>query len=206
MQTRGPGDVEKREALILGASPRIAPLGPGEFGKEAMELVKEMRAAISLPPVEKIPDFNATMLRHPDLYRAHSDLALVLFKGALSRRDRQLAILRIGWLCQAPFEWGVHVRIGKATCGLTPEEIDWITVGSSARSWGEHDRAILRAVEELFEDAMISDETWEVLAKTHDDAQLLELPILVGQYQGVAYLQNSLRLRLPADNAGLRAR
>jgi 4-carboxymuconolactone decarboxylase len=55
-------------------------------------------------------------------------------------------------------------------------------------------------------DAMISDETWDVLAKTYDEAQLLELPILIGQYLGVAFLQNSLRVVLPEGYQGLRAR
>jgi hypothetical protein len=37
---------------------------------------------------------------------------------------------------------------------------------------------------------------WRTLAKRLDERQLIELPIIVGQYQTVAYYQNSLRLRL----------
>ena len=69
-----------------------------------------------------------------------------------------------------------------------------------------HAQAILRAAEELFADAMISDETWATLSKRLDDRQLIELPILIGQYQAVAYYQNSLRLRLHNGNLGLKAR
>ena len=53
---------------------------------------------------------------------------------------------------------------------------------------------------------MISDQTWATLAKTYNEPQLLELPILIGQYLGVAYLQNSLRVVLPEGYQGLRAR
>ena len=51
-----------------------------------------------------------------------------------------------------------------------------------------------------------TDDTWAVLAKTWDDRQLLEFPILVGQYLGVAYQQNSLRNRLMPGHVGLSAR
>jgi hypothetical protein len=81
-----------------------------------------------------------------------------------------------------------------------------VIAGSAAPGWGEHDRAVLCAVEELLGNAMISDETWAILAKTYDERQLIELPILVGQYLGVAYLQNSARVVLPEGYAGLAAR
>ncbi len=61
-------------------------------------------------------------------------------------------------------------------------------------------------MDELHTDAMISDETWAVLAETLSDKQLIELPILVGVYQGTAYLQNSLRIPLMKHNPGLMAR
>ena len=53
---------------------------------------------------------------------------------------------------------------------------------------------------------MISDATWEVLDSSLDDKQLIELVMLVGQYQTVAYYQNALRVRLREGNAGLSAR
>jgi alkylhydroperoxidase family enzyme len=139
------------------------------------------------------------------LYRRHTELAFQLYGGALAARDRELIILRTGWLCKAPYEWGEHVRIGKRV-GLTAEEIERVRTGSTALGWDENDRAILSAVEQLRENAMISDETWAVLARRLDERQLIELPILVGQYQGLAYLQNALRLRLIAGNPGLSAR
>ena len=116
-----------------------------------------------------------------------------------------VAILRIGWLCQAPYEWGEHVLIAKRL-GIGSDEIERVTRGSLATEWSEHERAILRAAEELHENAMISAATWEPLSKQLDDRQLIELPILIGQYQAVAYYQNSLRLRLHNGNLGLKAR
>ena len=55
----------------------------------------------------------------------------------------------------------------------------------------------------MHRDAMISEETWKSLARFLDEKGLMELPILVGQYQGVAYFQNSAHCRMLEGNTGL---
>jgi alkylhydroperoxidase family enzyme len=120
-------------------------------------------------------------------------------------RDRELAILRIAWLSQAPFEWGSHVKIAKRN-GITAEEIERVMEGSWAPGWRKQDRAIMRAVEELHFDSMVTDDTWADLQEFYNDKKLIELLILAGQYKTVAYYQNSLRLPLPEGNMGLLAR
>jgi hypothetical protein len=86
---------------------------------------------------------------------------------------------------------------------LTDEEIERCTRGSTAEGWSEHERAVLKAVEELHASHMISDETWAVLARSWEDKQLTEFPILVGAYTMTAMQQNSLRYRLADNNPGL---
>lgn len=153
-----------------------------------------------------LPEIVRTMLRHAELFAVHTDVGLhLLAKGALSLRDRELAVLRIAWLCQAPYEWGEHVLVGKRF-GLSSDDIARVIDGPDASGLTEHDSAIIRAVDELHRDAMISDATWNTLAKQFNEQQLIELPIVVGQYQSVAYYQNSLRLRLHTGNLGLKAR
>ena len=89
-----------------------------------MVVVTAARAALGLGPLSEMPEYFATMLRIPALFRAHMDLALRLFDGALSLRHRELAILRVGWLCKAPFEWGEHVKIANRLTDITTEEIE----------------------------------------------------------------------------------
>ena len=90
--------------------------------------------------------------------------------------------------------------------GFTAEDIERVIEGPDAEGFDEHERAIVRAVDELHGDAMISDATWATLAGNLDEQQLIELPIIIGHYQSTAYYQNSLRLRLHAGNMGLKAR
>jgi 4-carboxymuconolactone decarboxylase len=147
------------------------------------------------------------MCRVPDLWNRLIDLTVEL-QGANARlpvRDRKLAILRTGWLCQAPYEFGEHVKLSKRL-GITSDEVERIIIGSAAEGWNTHERAILRAVEELHDSAMVSDETWRELTSVFDERQMIELLVLIGQFTATAYFQNSLRLRLQNGNEGLFAR
>jgi alkylhydroperoxidase family enzyme len=225
-------DAEHHEALILGDGPRIQPLQVEELTDDLLKIIDRMiqvNSALGSRDQEmltniageqeagsscdfdwtqlaNLPEIVRTMLRHPDLFVKQTDIGIQLLgEGTLPARDRELAILRVGWLCKAPYEWGEHVHIAKKA-GVTSEEIERITHGSAAAGWDEHERAILQATEELLENAIICDETWNILAKRFDDKQLIELPILIGQYQTVAYYQNSLRLRLHEGNLGLKSR
>lgn len=190
----------------MDGPPRIPPLPREEIDEDARAALAEVLRAIGREAPEHPSAYVAIMLRHPELYRAHSALGLALYTGALPVRWRELAVLRIAWAARAPYEWGEHVDLGKRLGGLTAEDVERVTQGSSAPGWNAEDAAILRAVEELLDGAMIGDETWGRLAAFLDHRQLIELPLLVGQYQGVAYLQNALRCPLLPGNPGLSAR
>jgi len=204
-------DMTAREELILGKPPRIAPMDMASNADAAMQAWIKLRKYITgtdQPPPRgaRIPDIYFYMLRCAELWDRFTAFSIQMQAfGALTFRDRELAILRIGWLLQAPFEWGEHVKKARDN-GFTSDDVEQITIGSSAPGWSERERAILRAVEELHAEAMISDETWSQLAKTLTEEQLLEIPFLVGLFVTVGYFQNSLRLPLLDDNIGLRAR
>lgn len=196
-----------RDADVNEKPRRLYPLAPEDYTEETHELTLVMQKAAGIPPNGTVPEFFAIMLHHPKLFKAHSDLAMVLMAGGtLPVRDRELAVLRIGWLAQAPYEWNAHVDMAKRLTNISAEEIERTILGSTAPGWSEHDAAILRAVEEMMSDAMITDATWEILIKTYNEPQLIEFPILVGQYLGVAFLQNSIRARLMPGHVGLKAR
>lgn len=202
--------IDRREALITGKPPRILPLDSAEVLEAARERTAQLRLAATgdSTPVQlsDIPEMLLTLMCHPELYDKVASLSMqMLGKGALAPRDRELVVLRVGWLCQAPYEWGEHVQIARQV-GISSEEIEKVTQGSSAEGWCEYQRALLTAVEELHANAMISDDTWALLAKRLDDKQLFELTVLVGQFTLVAYFQNSIRFRLSAGNEGLAAR
>ena len=197
--------IAAREAEVTGKPQRIAPLAPEEIGGEARELVDRVRASAGASAQSEIPEYFRTMCKHPEIFRCQLEMGTAIFKGRIPPRERELAVLRVGWLLRAPYEWGEHVGIGKR-CGLTPEEVARVIDGSAAPGWDAHDAAILRGVEELLADQMISDATWAALARRWDEAQLIEFPMMVGQYVATGFVQNALRVRLGPGNAGLTMR
>jgi alkylhydroperoxidase family enzyme len=132
-----------------------------------------------------------TLANHPALMKRWLVFGNhVLAKSTLPARERELLILRIGWLCRAGYEWGQHVVIGKAS-GLSDEEIARIAKGPGAPGWSAADRALLRATDELHADAFVSDATWAELASTLSTEQLMDLVFTVGQYNLVSMALNS---------------
>jgi alkylhydroperoxidase family enzyme len=152
-----------------------------------------------------MPEFMRLMAKHPAIFRCQMQMGSVLFQGKIPQRERELAVLMVAWVTRAAYEWGEHVEIGKR-CGLSDEEITRVTEGSAADVWSEHEAAILQGVEELIADAAVSDATWDTLAKTWDEAQLIEFPMMVGQYLTTAFILKSLRVQLPPGNSGLMQR
>ena len=114
--------------------------------------------------------------------------------GVLSPRLREIAILRTGWLCRAEYEWGQHTVLARKA-GVSDEEVARVKRGAEAEGWTELEAAVLRAADELYSGACITDETWAVLAAHLDERQLIEVPMLVGQYHIVSFTLNTLGIQ-----------
>jgi alkylhydroperoxidase family enzyme len=197
--------VAAREADITGKPQRIDPLTEAQMDADAKALVDRIRVSAGSSAATEVPEYFRTMVKHPEIFRCQLEMGTAIFKGQIPPRERELAVLRVGWLTRSPYEWGEHVAIGKRY-GLTPEEIERVIEGSTAPGWSAHDAAVLRGVEELLCDQMISDVTWAVLAKSWDEPQLIEFPMMVGQYVATGFVQNALRMRLGPGNTGLTLR
>lgn len=171
-------------------TPRLEPIQPEDWTDDIKKTLQ--------PNVEKGTVFNIfkTLSHHPDLFRRWLVFGNhVLFKSTLPPRERELIILRIGWLCEAEYEWAQHVLIGKEA-GLTAEEIDRIKAGPNARGWSEADKLLLQATDELRKDAFITDATWNGLCQHFDTKQLMDVVFAVGQYNLVSMALNTLGVQL----------
>jgi AhpD family alkylhydroperoxidase len=147
-----------------------------------------------------------TFARHPDLTRAyHTFVGHLLFASTLAPRDRELLVLRVAAVRGADYEWAQHAVIA-ADVGLTEEELARVAAGPEADGWTDHDRALLRAVDQLVADARIDDVTWADLAGTLDDQQLLDLIFTVGCYETLAMVLRSVDVELDADLASVAGR
>ncbi len=144
----------------------------------------------------KVVNIFRVLMQHPRLTRAWVRFANYILSDqqTLAPREREILILRIGWLNQAPYEFEQHVRIGKAA-GLTDDEIDRIGKGPKA-GWSKHDGALLQAADDLFENSVVSDETWKTLSESYNTEQMMDVVFTVGQYNLVSWALNSLGVPL----------
>lgn len=195
-------DIAARQAQVVGAGPRIEALPNEGIEQEAWDVVNKVRAGAGAGPATTMPEYMRMMLKHRGIFRVHMEMGAAIYAGKIPPRERELAILRSAWISRSPYEWGEHVDIAKRN-GLTDEEVERVTRGSSAPGWSELDQAILQGVEELLGDHALSDATWNRLAKSWDEVQLIEFPMMIGQYVATAFVQNSLRVALALDNPGL---
>lgn len=199
-------DAAARTEQIVGDCERLPRLTEDELDERHLAAIERLRVIYGYPPGTPLSHFFATLANSPEFFAGYIALGVTATEqSALSRRVRELAVLRAGWLYGAPYIWGEHVHATRGTL-FTPDDIERITLGSQAQGWDDLERAVLCAVEELHRDAMISDTTWAVLVAYLDARQLLELPILVGHYAMTAFVQNSLRTGLSEHNPGLTAR
>jgi 4-carboxymuconolactone decarboxylase len=172
--------------------PRLQPVPRDEWDDETRELLGERSLNIF-----------ATLAHHPKLLKRWLVFGNhVLAKSTLAARDRELLILRTGWNCRAPYEWGQHVAIARGV-GIGDDEIVRVAEGPGADGWSESDAVLLRAADELHERQTLSDETYAVLATRYDAQGLLDLVFTVGQYHLVSMALNAFRVERDDDVSGV---
>ncbi|MEU6556994.1 carboxymuconolactone decarboxylase family protein [Streptomyces sp. NPDC046915] len=172
--------------------PRLAPLPEDRWDPSTRELL----SPIPRDADGQVAHVFTTLVRHPDLFRYFLPFGSHLLRdGRLPARTRELLILRTACNTRAGYEWGRHVPLAR-TAGVTDEEIRRVGAGPDAPGWTPADATLLRAADELHRDARLSAATWSALATDHDEAQLIEVTMLVGQYHMVAFFLNSAGTRL----------
>ena len=186
----GPASAQPNTLSPRPSAPRVTPVPEAERTPEQKSMIAA-RGNMNL---------YTTLARHTDLYARWTPLGQFLLNGSsLPVRDREMLMLRMGWLCQADYEWAAHSRIATTSAGVTPAEIHRIAEGPKARGWSDFDRALLQASDDIRYDAMISDATRATLKTRYSDNQILEALYTAAQYQLVSMVLNSLGIQDDAD-------
>lgn len=115
-------------------------------------------------------------------------------RNGLGPREREILILRTGYLCKSGYEWTQHVRLGKRE-GLTDEEIGRLKLEASS-AWSAADAALIKAANELHSDHFISDTTWQKLRSCFNEKQCMDVVFTVGQYTQVCMILNTFGVQL----------
>jgi alkylhydroperoxidase family enzyme len=175
-------------------TPRIPPLPPDRWSDEQRAILTADLGESSPLGAARLGDLSlfTTVARHERVFRSWLMLGRdLVMRAALPFADRELLILRTAWNCRSEYEWGQHVRI--ATRGSVERAlIDRVPAGPAADGWSQRQALLLSAADELSGTSRITDATWRGLEGHLGEAELLELPMLVGFYRLVAGVLGAL--------------
>jgi 4-carboxymuconolactone decarboxylase len=176
-------------------APRIAPVDMANLTDDQREALK---------PFEGRPALNIfrTLANAPKALTAFLAWGNYVLsrRNSLPPREREIAILRTGFLCRSGYEFAQHRRIGLDQ-GLTAAEIEAVKVGGNAATWSAADAALIRACDELHRQQFIGDLAWQELGRHFDDKQKMDLVFTVAQYTQVSMILNTfgVQLETPTD-------
>jgi 4-carboxymuconolactone decarboxylase len=115
------------------------------------------------------------------------------FEGSLTERDRELLILRTSVNCNCVYEWGQHMPYARRA-GIDDAALNALCMPLEDHAWEDREQALLRIADQLHRDCDIDDEGWLDLSSYFDIKQIIEILMIVGEYQMVAYLLKGLRV------------
>lgn len=145
-----------------------------------------------------------TMNKHKDMNRRWMSWASYVLAdeptNSVSRRLREIAILRVGWLCNSTYEWHQHVRMAKADTDIDDDDVRAIEVGASDPNWGAEERAVLQVADELRFTGCVRDESWAELRALFSVQQIFDIVGACGQYTLVSYMLNSFGVQLEGED------
>ncbi len=175
----------------LPAPPRIDPGGLRELGLVNWTFCRVASMVTGVPDAHIF----STLGRARGLFRGwlHFSAMMMPF-GRIRRRETELVILRVAYLRGCDYELDHHRRLG-ARAGITDEVLERVFEGPDAEAWHPNERALLAAVDQLVEHRSIDDDTWNTVASYFDRRQLIELVMLVGQYDSLATTLGVLRVQ-----------
>ena len=179
----------RTQIRLIGKPARLTPLEPAEWPAD----VKEWLARYGNRPVAAI---YRTYARHVAMDKPRTEVSEHIRQDStLSMRIRELLIVRIGVLCRSEYEWAAHAPALRRA-GMTDADMQRVVEGPGAAGGDPVERALLRATDELYKDAVISEATWRELSATFDAKQMLDILTTVGGYRMVSMALNSFGVQL----------
>lgn len=173
------------------SKPRFPPVAQDQWTPEQAEIAAPFLAR------GKMLNIFRTLLNHPQAMKAFLAYGNYVLskKNTLPAREREIVILRTGFLCRSGYEWTQHVPIGQRA-GITDAEVQAIKQGADAPNWKPADAALIRATDDLHARQFISDANWQALSSHFSPKQCMDVVFAVGQYTQVSMLLNTFGVQL----------
>ena len=119
----------------------------------------------------------------------------ILMQGVLPPTLRELAILRVGQINKANYEWTQHVPIALRS-GVRQEQIDALPDWEKSAEFDEKEKAILRYTDEETLNIRVGDKTFAAVQKIFSEEEIVELTTTIGYYGMVCRILEALQVEL----------
>ncbi len=119
----------------------------------------------------------------------------LLNRSRLDPRLRELAILTVGRVTEAVYEYDHHVAIARRV-GVTEQQIDALPVWQRHPAFSEQDRAVIRYAEVVTRDVRVPDAVFDACHAFLDNEQMVELALTVGFYNLVVRFLEPIQVEL----------
>lgn len=176
------------------STPRVTPLTADELQPD----IREMLLRPGGFEHGQLLNVFATLSRNPNLVKRWSPLANhLLFKSSLPPRERELVIMRAGWMAGSPYEWGQHVVIARDQCGFSDADFKALAAGSTDPHWSEPgEKALLQMAEQLYVQQLIEDDVWAALNAHFSTKQIVDGIFTACNYTTLAHALNVMGVQL----------
>ena len=119
----------------------------------------------------------------------------ILFKGVIAPNLRELAILRVGNLNRAIYEWTQHVPIA-LRAGVRQAQIDALPQWEQSSEFNGIEKAILKYTDEETLNIRVKDETFAAVRAFLTEEGIVELTTTIGFYGMVCRILETLQVEL----------
>lgn len=119
----------------------------------------------------------------------------ILFKGIVPPALRELAILRVGHLNRAMYEWTQHVPIALRV-GVRQAQIDALPDWENSSEFNGEERAVLRYTDEETLRIRVSEQAFTAVRGFLSDEGIVELTTTIGYYGMVCRILETLQVEL----------
>jgi len=169
----------------MTGTPGLPPLADGEIPQSLAEVIEawpyNLHRTLAHSP--------ATLLKWLP-YGEH-----ILIENTLPFREREIAILRVGWNCKCAYEWGMHSMVARRG-GFQDADFEALCIGADSPHWSPGEAAIVAAVDDMQAHWTISEKVWARLAGHYAPDQLVDLIWLSGNFATISLQLNALRVPL----------
>jgi alkylhydroperoxidase family enzyme len=141
------------------------------------------------------------MTHSPNAARAFQGLGYYIrHKSKLDPRLREIAILTVGWLTRAPYEWSHHVKIGQ-DFGVSEGDIKSLIaeIDGKPNDLDPLARLVIRAAREITLTMTATDATFNELKSHFDNERLTDLVITISFYSAVVRFLGTMQIDVEPD-------